>query len=101
SRPRQARASSVGFARGVSPGGRHPSYAASTFYRFRTFTLRVHGYLQASHNHSERALRGIAVGRRAWMFFGSDDHASAAANLFSLIASCELHGIDPEAYLLD
>ena len=30
------------------------------------------------------------------MFFGSDDHASAAANLFSLIASCELHGLDPE-----
>jgi hypothetical protein len=35
------------------------------------------------------------------LFFGSDDHASAAANLFSLIASCELHGLDPEAYLLD
>jgi hypothetical protein len=33
------------------------------------------------------------------MFFGSDDHASAAANLFSLIASCELHGLDPETYL--
>ena len=59
------------------------------------------GRLPMTNNHSERALRGIAVGRRAWMFFGSDDHASAAANLFSLIASCELHGIDPEAYLLD
>jgi transposase len=35
------------------------------------------------------------------MFFGSDDHASAAANLFSLIASCKLHGLDPEAYLAD
>jgi hypothetical protein len=30
------------------PRRRHPSYAASTFYRFRTFTLRIHGYLQAS-----------------------------------------------------
>ena len=59
------------------------------------------GRLPMTNNHSERALRGIAVGRRAWMFFGSDDHASAAANLFSLIASCELHEIDPEAYLLD
>ena len=59
------------------------------------------GRLPMTNNHSERALRGIAVGRRAWMFFGSDDHASAAANLFSLIASCELHQIDPEAYLLD
>jgi hypothetical protein len=54
-----------------------------------------------TNNHSERALRGIAVGRRSWMFFGSDDHASAAANLFSLIASCELHGLDPETYLAE
>jgi len=59
------------------------------------------GRLPLTNNHSERALRGIAVGRRAWLFFGSDDHASAAANLFSLIASCELHGLDPEPYLLD
>ena len=52
-----------------------------------------------TNNHSERALRGIAAGRRVWLFFGSDDHASAAANLFSLIASCELHRLDPETYL--
>ncbi len=32
------------------------------------------------------------------MFFGSDDHAQAAANLFSLIASCQLHRLDPETY---
>jgi transposase len=44
------------------------------------------GRLPMTNNHSERALRGIAVGRRSWLFFGSDDHASAAANLFSLIA---------------
>jgi hypothetical protein len=59
------------------------------------------GRLPMTNNHSERALRGIAVGRRAWLFFGSDDHASAAANLFSLIASCELHGLDPETYLAE
>ena len=57
------------------------------------------GRLHMTNNHSERAVRTIAVGRRAWLFFGSDDHASAAANLFSLIASCELHGLDPETYL--
>jgi transposase len=59
------------------------------------------GRLPLTNNHSERALRNIAVGRRAWLFFGSDDHACAAANLFSLIASCELHRLDAEAYLLD
>lgn len=35
------------------------------------------------------------------MFFGSDDHAHAAANLFSLIASCQLHRLDPETYLAE
>jgi len=59
------------------------------------------GRLPMTNNHSERALRPIAAGRRVWLFFGSDDHASAAANLFSLIASCELHRLDPEAYLTD
>lgn len=54
-----------------------------------------------TNNASERALRSIAVGRKAWLFFGSDDHAQAAANLFSLIASCLLHGLDPENYLAD
>lgn len=59
------------------------------------------GRLKMTNNHSERALRPIAVGRRNWLFFGSDDHAQAAANLFSLIASCRLHRLDPEAYLAD
>jgi hypothetical protein len=59
------------------------------------------GRLSMTNNASERALRSIAVGRKAWLFFGSDDHAQAAANLFSLIASCLLHGLDPESYLAD
>ena len=36
---------------------------------------------------------------RNWLFFGSDLRANAAANLFSLIASCQLHGLEPETYL--
>ena len=50
--------------------------------------------------HGQNDLR-VATARKAWLFFGSDDHASAAANLFSLVASCKLHGLDPEAYLAD
>jgi hypothetical protein len=50
---------------------------------------------------SESALRDIAIGRKNWMFFGSDDHASAAANLFSLVASAKLHGLDAEQYLAE
>ena len=41
------------------------------------------------------------MGRKAWLFVGSDDHVEATANLFSLIASCKLHRLDPEAYLRD
>jgi len=48
---------------------------------------------------SERALRKIVVGRKAWMFYGSDTHAEAAAALFSIIASCRLHHLDPFTYL--
>jgi transposase len=59
------------------------------------------GRLPMTNNASERALRTIAVGRKAWLFFGSDDHATAAANLFSLIASCQLHALDPETYLAE
>lgn len=59
------------------------------------------GRLKIDNNASERALRHIAVGRNAWLFFGSDDHAEAAGNLFSLIMSCRLHGQNPESYLRD
>jgi transposase len=59
------------------------------------------GRLRLDNNRSERALRAIASARKTWLFFGSDDHANAAANLFSLVASCKLHSIDPEQYLAE
>jgi hypothetical protein len=53
-------------------------------------------------NAAERELRGsVAVGRKAWLFYGSDDHAGAAGNILSLIASCKLHDLDPELYLAE
>ena len=74
-------------------------YAVNQEQPLRRF--REDGRLKMDNNGSERALRSIATGRNSWLFFGSDDHASAAANLFSLIASCKLHGLDPEGYLVD
>ncbi len=59
------------------------------------------GRLRLENNGAERALRPIAAARKSWLFLGSDDHAHAAANLFSLVASCKLHGLDPEDYLRD
>jgi transposase len=57
------------------------------------------GRLPMDNNGSERQLRRIAVGRKAWLFVGSDDHAAAAGHLLSLIASARLHSLDPETYL--
>jgi transposase len=59
------------------------------------------GRLSIDNNASERELRQIAVGRKAWLFVGSDDHAESTGNLLSLIASARLHGLDPEDYLRD
>jgi transposase len=57
------------------------------------------GELPLDNTRAERALRKIVVGRKAWMFYGSDTHAEAAAALFSVIVSCRLHTLDPFQYL--
>jgi len=57
------------------------------------------GRLPLDNTRSERSLRKIVVGRKAWMFYGSDVHAQAAAAIFSLVASSRLHSLDPEQYL--
>lgn len=59
------------------------------------------GALEMTNNRSERALRRVACGRKAWLFVGSDDHGQAAGNLLTLIASARLHKLDPEVYLRD
>ncbi len=56
------------------------------------------GDIPLDNTRAERALRKIVVGRKAWMFYGTDTHAEAAAAIFSIIASCRLHGIDPFVY---
>lgn len=59
------------------------------------------GILAIDNNAAENALRGICIGRRNWLFCGSDRGGRAAAIHFSLIASCKRHGLDPWAYLRD
>jgi transposase len=59
------------------------------------------GRLYLDNNRSERALRKVAVGRKAWLFVGSDGHAESLSHLFTLDASARLHGLDPEAYFRD
>jgi transposase len=52
-------------------------------------------------NAAERALRGIAVGRRNWTFAGSDAGGHRAAAMYTLIETAKLNGIDPRAWLED
>ena len=59
------------------------------------------GRLALDNNPAERALRGVAVGRKNYLFAGSDRGADRAAALYSLIETAKLNGLNPEAYLRD
>ena len=59
------------------------------------------GALAIDNGAAERALRGLTIGRKNWLFCGSERGAQAAAIYFSLIASCHRHGLDAFAYLRD
>ena len=57
------------------------------------------GRLEIDNNAAERALRAVALGRKNWLFAGSDDGGERAAAMYTLIGTAKLNGIDPEAYL--
>ena len=54
-----------------------------------------------TNNAAERALRGVALGRKAWLFCGSDRGGQRAAILYSLIVTAKMNGVDPQAWLAD
>ncbi len=82
-----------------SPIGQAISYALSNWDALIRYC--EDGDLAVDNNHSERSLRGFAVGRRNWTFFGSDNGGHTAAILVTLIESAKRHHIDPFAYLRD
>jgi transposase len=57
------------------------------------------GRIEIDNNAAERALRAVALGRKNYLFAGSDAGGERAASIYSLIGSAKLNGIDPEAYL--
>jgi transposase len=57
------------------------------------------GSIEIDNNAAERALRVVALGRKNYLFAGSDAGGERAASIYSLIGSAKLNGIDPEAYL--
>ena len=55
--------------------------------------------VEIDNNPAERALRAVALGRKNYLFAGSDSGGERAAALYSLIGTAKLNGLDPEAYL--
>ena len=70
--------------------------------RWPSFTLFLEdGRVCLSNNAAERALRGVALGRKAWLFCGSDRGGQRAAMMYSLIVTAKMNGVDPQAWLAD
>jgi transposase len=84
---------------------RHADIAKAIDYmlkRWPAFTRFLDdGRICLSNNAAERALRDVALGRRAWLFAGSDRGGERAAAIYSLIATAKLNAIDPQAWLAD
>ena len=59
------------------------------------------GRICLSNNAAERALRGVALGRKAWLFAGSDRGGERAAFMYTLIVTAKLNDVDPQAWLAD
>lgn len=56
------------------------------------------GLAEPDNNVAERALRAVCLGKKNYIFFGSDHGGERGALLYGLIGTCRLNGIDPEAY---
>ncbi|MGA2606090.1 MAG: transposase [Terriglobia bacterium] len=82
-----------------SPEGQAIGYALSNWEALTRYA--EDGDLEIDNNGAERSLLGVAVGRRNWMFFGSDNGGRTAAVLTSFITTCKRLDIDPFAYLRD
>jgi len=84
---------------------RHAATAQAIDYmltRWPAFTRFLDdGRICLSNNAAERALRGVALGRRSWLFAGSDRGGERAAAMYTLIATAKLNDIAPQAWLAD
>jgi hypothetical protein len=59
------------------------------------------GRVEIDNNIAERAMRPLGIGRKNWLFAGSDKGGERIANILSIIETAKLHGHNPEAYLTD
>ena len=74
-------------------------YALTRLKRLRPFLQN--GFLEIDNNVAERAIRGIAIGRKNWLFAGSERGGQSAAIAYTLIETAKLNDVDPQAWLTD
>jgi transposase len=79
-----------------SPEGRAVRYTLKNWIALTRYA--EDGHLEIDNNRTEQSIRGIAVGRGNWLFFGSDVGGRTAAVLRSFVASCQRSSIDPFAW---
>lgn len=82
---------------GKSPLAGAVRYAITRMKRLRPYL--EHGILEIDNNTAERAMRPIAIGRKNYLFVGSNKGGNAAAIAYTLIESAKLNGVDPQAWL--
>jgi hypothetical protein len=79
--------------------GKATNYAMNNWAKAEAFPTR--GDLPIDNGISERVVRDLAIGRKNWMFIGSDEGAKRMAMLISIIVTCKINGIDIPEYLSD
>ncbi|MEX6509248.1 IS66 family transposase [Jiella sp. M17.18] len=82
-----------------APVAKAMDYMLTRWDGFARFT--TDGRICLSNNAAERAIRGLALGRKSWLFAGSDRGADRCAFMLTLIATAKLNDVDPQAWLAD
>lgn len=82
-----------------SPMGQAIAYTLNQWDALSVYATK--GELAIDNNASENALRRVALGRKNWLFVGSDNGGETAAILFTMIATCQRHAVNPVEYLKD
>ena len=84
---------------GKSPLAKAIRYALTRMKKLRTWL--DHGFLELDNNAAERSMRPIALGRKNYLFMGSQGGGKSAAIAYTLIETAKLNGVDPQAWLTD
>ena len=84
---------------GKTPLARAIRYAITRIKRLRPYL--DHGLLEIDNNTAERGMRAIAIGRKNWLFAGSERGGRSAAIAYTLIETAKLNGVDPQGWLTD